>query len=247
MNQLNHSRPASALSAEGSYRGRDFFTQPLPPETPTTIFDERDDAVSPADTPVPDILVYGHENVAAHNPRWSSNASVTSAYSDTSQRSATNSSRTARGQPSRGPTSSQTSPNSVVSSRDSSNAHVGHLVAIKTLVVKAALNKGFSRNNMSAPALQAFVRSIPPTAFGVEPWQRQMFEQYKRLILTDPFMQESHPVPVGRRFSALEIAYAVRWIAKDENYMWLDALYESVFGFGTDQAEANNRGPGLQV
>jgi hypothetical protein len=234
------------LSAEGSYRGRDFFIQPLPPETPTTIYDDRDDSVSPADTPVPDILVIGHENPPL-NPRWSSNASVASVYSDNSQRSATNSSRTARGQVSRGPNSSQTSPKSAASSRDGSAAHVANLVGIKALVVKAALNKGFQRSNMNAPALQAFVRSVPPTAFGIEPWQRQMFEHYKRLILTDPFMQESHPLPVGRRFSALEIAYAVRWIVKNDHYRWLDALYELVFGFGTDQAEANNRGPGIQM
>jgi hypothetical protein len=114
--------------------------------------------------------------------------------------------------------------------------------------MKMAVNKGYPRNNMNQRTLSTFVRALPPTAFGMEPWQRQMLDQYKRLMLTDPsILQDTHPLPSSRRFSALEIAYAVRWIGKNEAYRWLEALYQAVFGFATDEAEASNRGIGLQI
>jgi hypothetical protein len=244
-----HSRPSSRLSATDPYRGRDYLVRPLPPETPTTIFDERDDMISPGESPAPEILVYGTDGPPSRH--WPSSASSTS-YSDTaSQRSQPTSARTARVVQARGvPGSSQTSPKSVASSSQreaAANGAAPHLSAVKALVVKAALNKGYPRTNQSAATLQAFVRSLAPTSFGVEPWQRTMLDQYKRLVLQDPVMQDGQPFPHGRRFSALEIAYAVRWIGKNENYVWLEGLYESVFGFGSEVAEGRNGGMGIQV
>lgn len=244
-------RPHSTLSGADSYRGS-FFNNPTlpPPETPTTIFDEGDDSDrmrSPAEPSVPNILVYGTEP-SARTSRWDSSVSVASSQSERSYNS-NHSNRTAKGRANRGRNSAQTSPKSVASTstRDGgSHQQSAQVTAIKALIIKAALNKGYPRNNMNPQSLQNFVRNLPPNSFGMEPWQRQLLDHYKRSIFTEPFMQESISVPSGRRYGALEIAYAVRWIDKNENYRWLSALYETVFGFTADDAEANSR-TGLTV
>ncbi|EKG18404.1 hypothetical protein MPH_04206 [Macrophomina phaseolina MS6] len=86
----------------------------LPPETPTTIFDDIAES-SPDEPNVPNILVLGPENntTRTHN-RWSSSASTLSGYTDTS------------------------------SQRTSSTATAGredpHLMRLKTLILRAAMN-----------------------------------------------------------------------------------------------------------
>jgi hypothetical protein len=258
-----HSRPDSSLSVDRASRllgPQDLYGRSLPPETPTTIMDERDDRYSPNEPPPPNLLVFGGEANSRNSSRWPSSASNTSGYSDTSGSQHTaGSARTAKGSVKAMSVASgrgsavqgggQASPKSVASSRNGGNGQdptASHITAIKALVLRAALNKGFQRTNITPIALQTFVRGLSATTmFGGEPWQRQLFEQYRRLILADPFMQDT--LPTNRRFSALEISYAVRWISKNDHYGWLQSLFDTVFGFTPDAAEVNNRGSGLLV
>jgi hypothetical protein len=259
------SRPDSSLSVDRASRllgPQDLYGRSLPPETPTTIMDERDDGYSPNEHPPPNLLVFGGETNSRNSSRWPSSASNTSGYSDTSGSQHTaGSARTAkgsvkamsvasgRGSAIQGGGGGQASPKSVASSRNGGNGSdpsMVHIIGIKALVLRAALNKGFQRTNITPMSLQTFVRGLSPTTmFGGEPWQRQLFEQFRRLILTEPFMQDS--LPSNRRFSALEVAAAVRWISKNDHYGWLQSLYDTVFGFTADAAEVNNRGSGLLV
>jgi hypothetical protein len=171
------------------------------PETPTTIFDDRDE-ISPAEEPnVPNILILGPEagETRTHD-RWSSSSSNLSTYSDTSHSVHTSSTATA--------------------SRDDPN-----LVRLRGLIVKAAINMGYSRQT----PLPDFVRSLPSNSFGSVPWQTKLFEHYKKLVLTDPTLKNAHNQPL-RRLTASEIGRAVQWMARSVQFAWLSDLYRFVFG-----------------
>ncbi|KIW08627.1 uncharacterized protein PV09_00583 [Verruconis gallopava] len=222
LSQSTSSRPES--SASGTFHSVDSF----PPETPTTIYDDRDD-MSPAEMAVPNILVLGPEN-----PRWSSNNSVTgsmSGYSESSQRTARSASRAL-----------QHTPPPVVQ-QDSEDPN---LLRLKTLIVKAALNIGFGRQ--SPTTLTAFVKTLPSTAFGTQSWQMKLFESYRKLVLTDPSLRGDHRtiLPQGRRMSASEIGRAVQWMSRNESFSWFKDLFKLVFGFGPEEA-AGKKGVGVQI
>ena len=242
------SRPASSLSLDGTYHSaQDQHLRSFVPETPTTIFDDRDDA-SPSEAPVPNILVLGPDQESMQHSRttqnrWSSSASISN-YSESSQRTAT-SARPAQGATTRTTESSQTSPKSIISGADS----VGEdpqLVRLKGLILKAAQNIGYPRNSANPPSLPAFIKPLGPTAFGTMPWQISLFESYRKLVLTDPTLRDSAGLPIARRFTASEIARAVLWIGRSEGYHWLGSLFRSVFGFGPEEA-ANKKGVGFQL
>lgn len=182
------------------------------PETPTTIFDERDDGFSPAEEPnVPNILILGPEagQTRTHD-RWSSSSSNLSTYSDTSQ--SIHSSSTA--------TAGREDPN---------------LIRLKGLIVKAALNTGYSRQN----SLPDFIRSLPSNSFGNLPWQAALFEHYKHLVLTDPTLRNIHTQPL-RRLTASEIGRAVQWMARSKSFSWMSDLYRFVFGAFPEDAGQRN-------
>jgi hypothetical protein len=186
---------------------------PMQPETPTTIFDDLQDEFSPADAEpnVPNILVLGPEagQTRTHD-RWSSAASSLSTYSDSSQSVHTSSTATA--------------------SREDPN-----LVRLKGLIVKAAINSGYSRQT----PLPDFIRSLPSNSFGTIPWQIKLFEQYKKLVLTDPMIRTAHLLPL-RRLTASEIGRAVQWMARSEQFSWMRDLYRFVFGsFPEDTGQRN--------
>ena len=210
-----------------------------PPETPITIFDDTTAASSPAeDAPVPNILVLGPEQSSnytrastTHN-RWDSSVS---AYSDVSS---THTGSTATN--GRDPTGGGTSNDST-------------LIRLKCLILKAAINVGFTRPASSAtstsstsssnrestdstqPSLPSFVSSLPPNAFGALPWQHTLLKNYKALVTSDPTLRDSPDLPTGRRVSAGELAKAVKAMVRTGQFEWLRELYRLVFGFGIDE------------
>ncbi|KAF2681144.1 hypothetical protein K458DRAFT_489618 [Lentithecium fluviatile CBS 122367] len=181
------------------------------PETPTTIFDDREE-FSPAEEPnVPNILILGPEagQTRTHD-RWSSSSSNLSTYSDTSQ--SVHSSSTA--------TAGREDPN---------------LIRLKGLIVKAAINAGYSRQI----PLPDFIRSLPSNSFGMAQWQTKLFENYKKLVLTDPTLKTVHTQPL-RRLTASEIGRAVNWMSRSTQFAWLADLYRFVFGNFPDDANQRN-------
>ncbi|KAF2713825.1 hypothetical protein K504DRAFT_498618 [Pleomassaria siparia CBS 279.74] len=184
-----------------------------PPETPTTIFDDREEEFSPADEAnVPNILVLGPEagQTRTHD-RWSSAASSLSTYSDSSQQSVHTSSTATAGR------------------EDQS------LVRLKGLIVKAAINAGYSRQT----PLPEFVRSLPSNSFGSKPWQVTLYENYKKLVLTDPTLKTAHLLPL-RRLTAVEIGRSVQLMARSEHFSWMRDLFRFVFGsFPEDTGQRN--------
>ncbi|KAL6705904.1 hypothetical protein ACN47E_006183 [Coniothyrium glycines] len=141
---------------------------PLQPETPTTIFDDREE-FSPADEPnVPNILVLGPEaGMTRTHDRWSSASSNLSTYSDAS----VHTSSTA--------TAGREDPN---------------LIRLKGLIIKAAINTGYNRQ----VPLPDFIRALPSNSFGTVLWQTQLFESYRRLVLADPTLRAVHTQPLRR-------------------------------------------------
>ncbi|KAF2033015.1 hypothetical protein EK21DRAFT_59536 [Setomelanomma holmii] len=183
---------------------------PMQPETPTTIFDDRDSEFSPAEEPnVPNILVLGPEaGMTRTHDRWSSASSNLSTYSDASVH--TSSTATA--------------------GREDHN-----LIRLKGLIIKAAINTGYNRQI----PLPDFLRALPSNSFGTIPWQSQLFENYRKLVLTDPTLRTVHNQP-PRRLTALEIGRSVQWLARSEQFKWLRELYRFVFGnYPEDTSQRN--------
>jgi len=184
------------------------------PETPTTIFDDREE-FSPAEEPnVPNILILGPENGQTRtHDRWSSAASSLSTYSDTS--------------------TSQHSQNT--SSTATAGREDPNLIRLKGLIIKAALNTGWTRQ---AP-LPDFIRSLPSRSFGNQDWQIRLYESYRKLVLADPTLKAVHIQPL-RRLTAIEIGRAVQWITKSDQFNWMRDLYRFVFGSFPEDAGQRN-------
>ena len=253
------SRPGSALSVEGTFHSAqsvNTMMAPDNPETPTTIFDDRDE-LSPSEPQIPNILVLGLENrplptsvaqaraaataqaqaqqsVVTHT-RWTSNGSVTGSVGSVGSVSGF-SDHTAT---SVGIGRGIFDPSSAPESEDP------HLVRLKALVVKAAINHGFAPRQ-TITGLPMFVKALPPTAFGNQLWQVKLFEAYRKLVITDPMLREKSSLPLGRRFSATEIARAVQWMARSEQFGWFRDLYRLVFGFVAEEA-SGKKGVGIQL
>jgi hypothetical protein len=182
---------------------------PMQPETPTTIFDDREE-FSPAEEPnVPNILVLGPEaGMTRTHDRWSSASSNLSTYSDASIH--TSSTATA--------------------GREDHN-----LIRLKGLIIKAAMQTGYNRQI----PLPDFLRALPSNSFGTIPWQSQLFDNYRKLVLTDPTLRTVHKQS-PRRLTALEIGRSVQWLARSEQFKWLRELYRFVFGnYPEDTSQRN--------
>lgn len=187
----------------------------IEPETPTTIFEDM--ALSPDSedvTPPPNILVLGTDNNQQQTvgPRWSSNASTLSDLSASSVG-----------------TSSTATTTAVAAASEESN-----LSRLKMLILKAAMNGGFQRS--SGQTLFAFGKSLTPTSFGTLPWQKDLLDNYRRMLLTDSAFRTPVNLP-PRRISAPEMARAVEWMVRSGQYTFLGDLFRFVFGFHTDEAE----------
>lgn len=198
---------ASSRSASVSSHSSNSQYRPPPsvPETPTTIYDDREE-MSPEE-PTPNILVLGPEGVRTQtHTRWSSNSSNLSTYSETSQRT---------------------------SSTATAGREDPHLSKLKTLIVRAAMNIGYSRN--MPQTLPAFVKALPSNSFGTAPWQLKLLESYRKLVIADPTLRAQAQLP-SKRFTAAEVARAVQWMGRSEQFAWLRDLYRLVFGFFPDDA-----------
>ncbi|KAH0269531.1 hypothetical protein KCU91_g8652, partial [Aureobasidium melanogenum] len=190
----------------------------LPPETPTTIFDDATTASSPESVTVPNILVLGpaapgssggSTRGAKHHDRWSSNASTLSDYSESADSQRTSS--TAR-----------------------ANSDGKHLLRLRCLILKAAFNVGFSRT--SNQSLASFAKKLPVQSFGSQSWQVRLLEHYKRLVIVDQSLRSVASLS-GRSLTAVEVAKAVMWLSRNEEWVWLQDLYLIVFSFGVEEAE----------
>ncbi|KAF1914169.1 hypothetical protein BDU57DRAFT_518995 [Ampelomyces quisqualis] len=204
-------RSARSSSVNDSYHSAiaSRMQTPMQPETPTTIFDDREE-FSPAEEPnVPNILVLGPEaGMTRTHDRWSSASSNLSTYSDASVH--TSSTATA--------------------GREDHN-----LIRLKGLIIKAAINTGYNRQI----PLPDFLRALPSNSFGTIPWQSQLFDNYRKLVLTDPTLRTVHNQP-PRRLTALEIGRSVQWLARSEQFKWLRELYRFVFGnYPEDTSQRN--------
>lgn len=188
------------------------------PETPTTEFE--DTPISPEGSPnIPNILVLGTEGSRASNHRWSSATSSLSGYSQGSSSTITTTS----------------SPEDV------------NLTRLKVLILKAAMNVGFSRtastvsgpNKTGSPALQAFVKSLPTGSFGSLPSHATLLTSFRSLVLSDPTFRSSRSLPeMGKKVNAADVAKSVSWMMKSGQYTFLKDLFRLVFGFHVEEAES---------
>ncbi|KFX89879.1 hypothetical protein V490_06772 [Pseudogymnoascus sp. VKM F-3557] len=218
----SHQNSSSSMSSMSSLPSILKRVEPrrIEPETPTTEFE--DTPISPEDhsPSIPNILVLGTEN-GRSSTRWSSNSSNLSGYSQGSNKT----SSTAKGA--------------------SSASEDVNLTRLKILILKAAMNVGFERNqpangSVSGPAnaLQAYVKALPTGSFGSLPWHANLLASYKDLVLSDPTFRSAVTLPAqGKRANALDVSKSVGWMMKSGQYLWLKDLYRLVFGFQVDEAE----------
>jgi hypothetical protein len=213
-----HSKRESLRSLADLERPRQ---HPVVPETPVTEFE--DTPMSPDASPqMPNILVLGtsSDSRSDRGGRWSSNASNLSGYSQSSQH-----------------TSSTATTAATVEDIN--------ITRIKALIVKAAMNIGFSRDAAAAngtggaAALQAFVKSLPTGSFGSLPAHATLLQNYKNLVLSDTTFRSSASLPVrGKRFTAAEISKSVGWMTlRSGQYGFLRDLFRLVFGIQPEDAE----------
>lgn len=191
------------------------------PETPTTEFE--DTPISPDVSPnIPNILVLGTDN--GRNVRWSSTSSSLSTYSQGSNKSAHSNSTI----------TSNTNPEDV------------NLTRLKVLILKAAMNVGFSRttpissgpNKADPPALQTFVKALPTGSFGSLPAHASLLTSYRNLVMSDPTFRSAHSLPsIGKKASAIDVAKSVGWMMRSGQYTFLKDLFRMVFGFHLEEAE----------
>lgn len=190
------------------------------PETPTTEFE--DTPISPEETSpnIPNILVLGTEGSRASNARWSSATSSLSGYSQGSQKSS--------------------------STITSTNNEDVNLTRLKVLILKAAMNAGFTRttpttsapNKNDPPALQSFVKVLPTGSFGSLPAHAALLTAYRNLVLGDPTFRNANSLPaMGRKASAVDVAKSVGWMMNSGRYTFLKDLFRLVFGFHIEEAE----------
>ena len=189
------------------------------PETPTTEFE--DTPISPEENSpnIPNILVLGTEGNRAATARWSSTTSTLSSYSQGSNQSSS----------------------TVTSSSEDVN-----LTRLKILILKAAMNIGFSRttptsaapNKSDPPALQTFVKSLPTGSFGSLPAHATLLTAYRNLVLSDPTFRSANALPaIGKKASAADVAKSVGWMMRSGQYTFLKDLFKLVFGFHVEEAE----------
>ncbi|KAH8597439.1 hypothetical protein B0O99DRAFT_684763 [Bisporella sp. PMI_857] len=191
------------------------------PETPTTEFE--DTPISPESSPqIPNILVLGTEGTRLSNARWSS---TSSAYSQ-------------------GSLKSEKSTSTITSTTHP--AEDINLTRLKVLIVKAAMNVGFSRTTPTSsapsksdpPALQTFVKNLPTGAFGTLPQHTALLNSYRELVVSDRTFRSASSLPgIGKKATAVDVARSVGWMMRSGQYTFLKDLFRLVFGFHMEEAE----------
>jgi hypothetical protein len=80
---------------------------------------------------------------------------------------------------------------------------------------------------------------LPSNSFGTLPWQSELFDNYRKLVLADPTLRTVH-ADQPRRLTALEIGRSVQWMARSEQFRWVRDLYRFVFGnYPEDSSQRN--------
>ncbi|KAL8956126.1 MAG: hypothetical protein Q9183_006405 [Haloplaca sp. 2 TL-2023] len=179
------------------------------PETPTTVFEDTQQ-MSPDEAPVPNILVLGPDARSQHKHSQQHQRGIQQKWSSTSSTLS-------------GYSGSSTS---TITSEDP------HLLALKLIIVRAAIMIGYQRS--SSMSLQSFVKAMPSNSFGREAWQVQLLDQYKKLVASDQAFRSPGP---ARRAAATDIARAVRWMVGSGQYLWLADLFRWVFGCRVEEGE----------
>ncbi|KAI1179096.1 hypothetical protein F4777DRAFT_17127 [Nemania sp. FL0916] len=190
---------------------------PPVPETPVTEFEDTPISPDSQSPQVPNILVLGTDS--NRGGRWSSSASNLSSYSQSSQRTSSTATTTA-------------------ATEDT------NITRIKALVVKAAMNLGYSRDGPSdghgkSPSLQAFVNSLPTGSFGSLPSHASLLQSYKNLVMTDPALRQTALPSRGKRVLAADMAMSVAFMShRSTQYAFLRDLFKFVYGFHVEEVDS---------
>ncbi|RDL33080.1 Uncharacterized protein BP5553_08519 [Venustampulla echinocandica] len=220
MSRSSHSRSGSLPSLPENPEPPERTHVRYMPETPTTEFE--DTPISPEENSpnIPNILVLGTEG-SRSKTRWSSATSSLSTYSQGSQKSSS----------------------TITSTKNTEDVN---LTRLKVLILKAAMNVGFSRttptsaapNKSDPPALQAFVKSLPTGSFGSLPSHAALLTAYRTLVLSDPTFRSASSLPsIGKKANAADVAKSVGWMMNSGRYTFLKDLFKLVFGFHVEEAE----------
>ncbi|KAL0935343.1 uncharacterized protein CTRU02_209934 [Colletotrichum truncatum] len=193
---------------------------PPVPETPVTEFEDTPISPESQSPRVPNILVLGTTSDSGRGGRWSSSASQLSSYSQSSNKTSSTATTT-------------------TASEESNTSR------IKALVLKAAMNVGYSRDpaldsKAEKAALQAFVKQMPPGSFGSLPTHATLLQNYKSLVQADASFRGSSLLPArGKRIAANDMAKSVNYMAgRASQYVFLRDLYRLVFSFPTEEGES---------
>ena len=215
----------------------------LNPETPTTIFEDMAQ-LSPDESPAPNILVLGPDvPTAAKRPKPSARSKSASQAASSSSTSLSNGNGNGNGSTaSSTSTIMNTKPGAGPSSSSSSRVPEDpHITCLHLLLVKAAMNLGFSRT--ASQSLPQFVKALPRDSFGGKQWQRELLERYKKLVAVEQSLQGAALGP-PRRARAVDVARSVRWMGQRSGKVgvggeleWLRDLYRWVFGFWVEEGE----------
>ncbi|KAL7943208.1 hypothetical protein V8C42DRAFT_115842 [Trichoderma barbatum] len=211
-----HSKQVSIKSTHQEERPR---KPPPVPETPVTEFEDTPISPESRSPQMPNLLVLGPSSDGGRGGRWSSSASNLSSYSHSSNRtSSTATTTTATEDP--------------------------NVARAKILVLRAAMTLGFDRDTIAdpktAPALlQKFVQNLPADAFGTQPRETTLLQQYKNSVLMDAFIPRNHMIPSrGKRVPAVDMAKSIQTLASSSpRYAYLRDLFGFVFKFPIEEVE----------
>lgn len=222
-----HSKRESLKSMPEDQTSRRTKQPPPVPETPVTEFEDTGDTpISPgSESPqIPNILVLGTNQDGgsqggSRGGRWSSSASNLSSYSQSSAKTSS-------------------------TATTATSAEDINVTRIKMLILKAAMNIGFSREGSAAAgdtgaSLQAFVQKLPTGSFGSLPAHATLLQNYKNLVLADTTFRTAASLPSrGKRVSATDVAKSVGWMTlRSGQYGFLRDLFRLVYGFPIEEAE----------
>ncbi|EHA54319.1 hypothetical protein MGG_11261 [Pyricularia oryzae 70-15] len=246
-----HSKRES-LRSVNSERPRKRDAPPVP-ETPVTEFEDTPISPESSSPQMPNILVLGtsSESSRVTVPRWSSSASNLSSFSQSSQKTSSTATAGKKTKSKMTGTGASGAGSNISGGSSGGTVEDINITRIKALIVKAAMNIGFSRDSASAmadgtggaTALQGFVKSLPSGSFGNLPQHATLLQNYKNLVLSDAALVGSgaagNLLPTrGKRVGAVDLAKSVGWMMhRSSHYGFLRELYKLVFGFTVEEAE----------
>lgn len=235
----------SSPSAHEIFPGQSFLEPPpIPPETPTTIFDDTNESLEEAD---PQILVLGPEQSST-----SSNSNMTSVNISAMRTSVR-------------PSLPSTAPSSAVNTTPPSAVAEANLARLRILLLKAATKGGYNRQVSATTAaannthLLGVIAQLPPTVFGTHAAAMDVLERYKKLVAAwpafcrrmggtsamavaslTPTAGAGSAVRLQQRATAAEVARGVQGVVAraGERYAWLGDLFRIVVGCRVDDENA---------